>query len=312
MEIINRLEEALPNLYVYGELGRGGLAIVYGALVQDSEESRAIKVYADTKHYKETGELRPNGTTLSELEYATKHSRVFRTPGLVPVYETGTIKTKNGELPYVVMEKVEGTNFDEVIDRNNSQKGYLKKVRRFMRAGGRAIKKLHDSGLIHGDLKPSAVLESGRKIKVIDYDTVAPSPQKTEWVTGSIPYMAREQYCGAETSTAADVSQWTSTFYAALCQGSTPLRDATKKRTGCTDQECSQHLMLETLKIGFEPKLPEWVHTAGDNQINKILRQGLGEPSKRPSISELTDMIDKALDMTITLQGMTDQNWSVR
>ena len=137
-----------------GEIGRGGLGVVYLARDRDLDRRVALKVVE--------GALAGEARIIARLEH----------PAIVPVYEAGTLP--DGRVFYA-MKLVTGARLDQYIAQSPSLAERLRVVRRV----GEALAFGHSRGAIHRDLKPQNVMvgEFG-EVYVMDWgvEAVAGTP----------------------------------------------------------------------------------------------------------------------------------------
>jgi serine/threonine protein kinase len=182
---------------IEGELGRGGIGIVYLArdmqlhqrrvvvkvLLQDSENS-THKPWFKKKFEQEI-------EALVRLDH----------PSIVGVLDAGAMP--DGK-PFFVMQFVEGVTLRALL--KDDLLGF-QRLAHILRQIGNALTAAHDKGIIHRDLKPENVmvqtLNDGEEIvKLIDFgiatvkdSQVATAAERTK-VAGALPYMAPEQLRG--------------------------------------------------------------------------------------------------------------------
>ncbi len=126
----------LPDLtgtryQIEGEIGRGGLGVVYAAL--DSQLGRRVAI----KVLDSTDEAR----LIANLEH----------PAIVPVYEAGTLPDGRA---FYAMKLVEGARLDRYLDEHRSISECLRVIERI----GEALSFAHSRGVLHRDLKPQNVM----------------------------------------------------------------------------------------------------------------------------------------------------------
>jgi formylglycine-generating enzyme required for sulfatase activity/tRNA A-37 threonylcarbamoyl transferase component Bud32 len=187
----------IPGYLIEGELGRGGMGVVYRARQADLHRPVAIKMILGGKYTDSVAQAR----FLVEAEVIA----AIQSPHIVQVHEFG----RHDDQPYFVLEFVGG----------GSLAGKLKAAGRFSpRDAAVMVAKLaegmaaaHQKGVVHRDLKPANVLltESGEP-KVTDFG-LAKVGQSDITATGAVmgtpSYMSPEQAAGRtkEVGTPTDV-----------------------------------------------------------------------------------------------------------
>jgi serine/threonine-protein kinase len=204
-----------------GELGRGGMGVVYKARQVGLERVVALKMILAGSMASEDQHRRFR----AEAQVAAR----VQHPHVVQVFETGQI---NG-LPYLVMQYVEGCSLAERLRAGPLP---IEAAVRLAAAVARAVADLHTHGIVHRDLKPSNILLDAADrpfvtdfglAKLIEGDSGA---TQSGTILGTVQYMAPEQAAGRgkEVSPAADVYALGSILYELLTgrppfQAETPL-----------------------------------------------------------------------------------------
>jgi len=136
METIGRYE-------VKGELGRGGMAIVYRAIDPNIGREVAIKVLPRE--------------FMQEADFLSRFQREVKTVGqlshaaIVPIYDAAEDKGQ----PYLVMRLMKGGSLLDRVRRGPLPLNEVVAI--FNRLGG-ALDEAHSKGVIHRDLKPGNIL----------------------------------------------------------------------------------------------------------------------------------------------------------
>ncbi len=188
-----RLSQALGTSYtVEGEIGRGGMGVVYHARDERLKRQVAIKVLPPELAFREEIRIR----FLREAETAARLSH----PHVVPIHSVG--EGPDG-LVYFVMAFVDGEPLSERLKR----RGRLppEEARRILIETADALGAAHALGVIHRDVKPDNILLEGSRGRVVVTDfgiAKALSSTSTGALTGTgvaigTPhYMSPEQAAG--------------------------------------------------------------------------------------------------------------------
>jgi serine/threonine protein kinase len=176
-------------------LGRGAVGAVFEA--HDPEGRRvAIKVLH--------AEWRQNELIVERFAREARVLMRLRSPYVGKLLDVGNLDETQGDLPYLVLEFLEGSDLDAHI----VEKGRLP-FRQAFAWGADAcegVAEAHELGVIHRDLKPSNVFLADQRagaprVKVLDFGIAAGEPASgssakltnVEALLGSPAYMAPEQ-----------------------------------------------------------------------------------------------------------------------
>ncbi|HEY7635948.1 MAG TPA: serine/threonine-protein kinase, partial [Gemmatimonadales bacterium] len=136
-----RLAAALGNAYtIEGEVGRGGMGVVYRARDERLQRRVAIKVLPPELAFQQ--DIRERFTR--EAQTAAKLSH----PNIVPIHTVG----EGQGLVYFVMGYVDGESVAARIRRRG--KLPVEEVRRIMKEAADALGAAHALSIIHRDIKP--------------------------------------------------------------------------------------------------------------------------------------------------------------
>src|SRR5438034_10595433 len=156
--LASRLSQALGSSYTLeGEIGRGGMGVVFSARDERLKRQVAIKVLPPELAFREEIRLR----FLREAETAARLSH----PHIVPIHSVG--EGPDG-LVYFVMAFVDGESLGAKLKR----RGRLPpdEARRIMQATADALGAAHALGIIHRDVKPDNILLEGSRGRVVVTD----------------------------------------------------------------------------------------------------------------------------------------------
>lgn len=171
---------------IIGELGRGGMGIVYKA--QDTVLDRLVAFKVLPQAFTENPQAIAN--FMREAQAAAKLNH----PNIVTVYDTGE---QQGHY-YIAMEYVEGTTLKEILRRRGaiSPSGVL----HVMMQMSEALAYAHEKKVVHRDIKPAnAMWTRDKKVKLMDFGlakVVEEARNHTTVVAGTPYYMSPEQTLG--------------------------------------------------------------------------------------------------------------------
>ena len=171
---------------IVGELGRGGMGIVYKA--QDTVLDRlvAFKVLPQA--------LTENPQAISNFMREAQAAAKLNHPNIVTVYDTGE---QQGRF-YIAMEYVEGTTLKEILRRRGaiSPSGILHVLMQI----SEALAYAHEKKVVHRDIKSAnAMWTRDKKVKLMDFGlakVVEEARNHTTVVAGTPYYMSPEQTLG--------------------------------------------------------------------------------------------------------------------
>ncbi len=152
-----RLAEALGSAYtIEGEIGRGGMGVVYRARDERLKRPVAIKVLPPELAYRQDIRTR----FMREAETAARLSH----PHIVPIHSVGD----SHDLVYFVMGYVDGESLGVRVKRRGRLS--IEEARRVMKETADALSAAHAQGVIHRDVKPDNILLEGTRGRVMVTD----------------------------------------------------------------------------------------------------------------------------------------------
>src|SRR5438270_380985 len=192
--LATRLSQALGSSYTLeGEIGRGGMGVVFNARDERLKRQVAVKVLPPELAFREEIRLR----FVREAETAARLSH----PRIVPIHSVG--ESPDG-LVYFVMAYVDGESLGAKLKR----RGRLPpdEARRIMQETADALGAAHAFGIIHRDVKPDNILLEGSRGRVAGTDfaiakalsstTGGATLTATGVAIGTPHYMSPEQAAG--------------------------------------------------------------------------------------------------------------------
>jgi WD40 repeat protein len=264
---------AVPGYQILGELGRGGMGVVYRARQIALKRVVALKMVLAGGHAS-VGELdrfRREAEAVARLQH----------PNIVQIYEVG----EHDDLPYFSLEYCAGGSLAAKLHGTPLP---AKPAAELVATLARAMHAAHQAGVVHRDLKPANVLLTDDGMpKVTDFGLAktldATGVTRTGAVMGTPSYMAPEQAAGEIHSIgpAADVYALGAILYE-LLTGRPPFKAATAIDT------VMQVVADEPVSVRrLQPKTPRDLETVALRCLAK-------EPGKRyATAAALADDLDR-------------------
>jgi eukaryotic-like serine/threonine-protein kinase len=187
-----RLADALGDAYtIEGEVGRGGMGVVYRARDERLQRRVAIKVLPPELAFQK--DIRERFTREAQTAARLSH------PHIVPIHSVG----EGQGLVYFVMGYVDGESVAGRIRRRG--KLPVEEARRIMKEAADALSAAHALSIIHRDIKPDNILLEGTRGRVMVTDFgIAKALSSTSGATltgagvaiGTPAFMSPEQAAG--------------------------------------------------------------------------------------------------------------------
>ncbi|MDO8667171.1 MAG: protein kinase [Gemmatimonadales bacterium] len=153
----SRLADALGSAYtIEGEIGRGGMGVVYRAKDERLKRSVAVKVLPPDLAYR--SDIRARFMREAETSARLSH------PHIVPIHAVGDAN----DLVYFIMGFVDGESLGLRLKRRGRLS--VDEARRIMREAADALAAAHQQGVIHRDVKPDNILLEGTRGRVMVTD----------------------------------------------------------------------------------------------------------------------------------------------
>ena len=206
----------IPGYSILGEVGRGGMGVIYRAHQISLDRPVALKLLRKDA----SSDIRERFRSEAEAAGRLRH------PNIAPVYDAGICDGR----PYFVMEYVEGGTLGRKIG-GRPQPPVEAAV--LVEALSRAAQYAHENGVVHRDLKPANILLAADGApKIADFglarQSISGLGTRTGDVLGTPSYMAPEQAAGRShpSGPAGDIYSLGAVLYECLT-GRPPFKGAT-------------------------------------------------------------------------------------
>jgi Tol biopolymer transport system component len=214
---------------VIGEIGRGGMGVVYRAHDEALARDVAIKVLPP--------EFASDSERLRRFEQEAKAAGQLNHPNILVVYDVGTHKGA----PYIVTELLEGESLRE---RLSSGALPVRKATETTVQIAQGLSAAHEKGIIHRDLKPDNVfLTKDGHVKILDFGLAKLARSRDEFagatlteatqagtVLGTVGYMSPEQVLGKPLDARSDLFSLGVVLYE-MVSGTRPFHKASAPET---------------------------------------------------------------------------------
>ena len=206
---------------ILGEIGRGGMGIVYRSYQKSLDKVVAVKTITE-------GPFATRGD-IERIHQEARRAAGLQHPNIVTVHQVAEYQGQH----FFVMEYIEGKSLADLVgDRPLPST----KAAQHVKTIAEAIHYAHQRQILHLDLKPANILldEQGKPY-VTDFGLAKRMGDNARYlpysaVGGTATYMAPEQVVGGELTTATDVYGLGAILYA-LLTGSPPFKAETLPQT---------------------------------------------------------------------------------
>lgn len=193
VDLAGSLQAALGDRYqLDGELGRGGMAVVFRAQDRRHHRSVAIKTLLP-----EVAAAFGPDRFLQEIELASQLVH----PNIVPIFDSGAVETATGQqLLYYVMPVIAGESLRARLERERQLPAA--EALSITRDIGEALGYAHASGTVHRDVKPENIMVMAGRALLMDFGIARSTGGQhtrltgTGFAVGTPAYMSPEQAAG--------------------------------------------------------------------------------------------------------------------
>jgi len=180
---------------IINKIGSGGMGEVF--LADDTKLNRKVALKFLPAKYTSDAELVTRFKREAQAAAALNH------PNIVTIFEVGDFNN----LPYIVMEHVEGHSLGDLIDKGNLSFDEIIDITIQLCEG---LEKAHSSGITHRDIKSSnIIIDSDNRARILDFG-LAVSQRVSKLTTGAttlgtLEYMSPEQASGKDVNNQSDL-----------------------------------------------------------------------------------------------------------
>jgi eukaryotic-like serine/threonine-protein kinase len=241
-------------------LGFGGMSEVHRARDVRLDRDVAVKLLS--------ADLARDPDCYLRFRREAQHAAALNHPAIVAVYDTGTVETDAGPLPYIVMEYVDGCTLRDIVH----DEGPIEQRRSIEIIADvcQALNFSHLHGIIHRDVKPANIM-IGRTgaVKVMDFGiarTLTESGKKltqTAAILGTAHYLSPEQARGETVDARSDVYSLACVLYEIL--------------TGETPFVGESPVSVAFQHVRADPTPPSQRHDGISSELDAVILKGLAK-----------------------------------
>ena len=184
---------------IQGEIGKGGMGIVYRAIDPYIGRTVAIKTIRLDLLRGESG----RDEALKRFQREAQAAGNLSHPNIVTIYDVG----EHEGLIYIAMEHVDGCSLEDLL--LQGRKFTLPEIARLLGQIAPALDYAHGKGIVHRDIKPANILvDRDLKVSIVDFGiarTATSTMTQTGMLMGTPRYMSPEQIAGKKVDSRADI-----------------------------------------------------------------------------------------------------------
>lgn len=190
----NQTPSQIGKYRIVGILGRGSMGVVYRGL--DPEIGRTVAIKTLRRVAEKNLPISGTDAALERFRNEARSAGNLRHPNIITVFDASI----DGDIPYIVMDFVEGESLSSMIARQGAFPpvqaiNYLSQI-------ASALDYAHKRRVYHRDIKPSNLIVDGNDmVYVLDFGVASISRSYSDWetpltkapVVGTPGYMSPEQ-----------------------------------------------------------------------------------------------------------------------
>jgi serine/threonine protein kinase len=191
------MSRTLGHYSIKGEIGRGGMAVVYSAVQESLNRVVALKEL-------DLSRFRSEPTVLERFRLEARSAAALDHPNIITIYDLW----EDGDKVYIAMEHIDGVELKDVLVRHGAME-FVSAIHVALETCA-ALHYAHGRGMVHRDVKPGNIMLSRKGgVRLMDFGIVSVSGTGDLTVTGQIlgtpAYMSPEQIAGENLGPGADI-----------------------------------------------------------------------------------------------------------
>ena len=202
---------------IVGELGRGGMGVVYKGFESSLGRNVAIKMLSEA--------LADDAMVVERFFREARSMAQLNDPHIVQIYFVGEDQGQ----PFFAMEFVNGESLSQRLKREHRLEPF--EAARLLLQVSQGLATAHDRGVVHRDIKPANLLITDRGVvKVADFGIALASQDFNKKLTGTGQFVGTPGYLSPEVCLGKPVDQRSDIFalgivFFEMLTGQTPFQD---------------------------------------------------------------------------------------
>lgn len=264
--------QTIGRYEIISTLGSGAMGMVYKA--RDPELNREVAIKTLKNAIRETGIEADKA--IERFRNEARSAGALRHPNLITVFEASV----DGLVPYIVMDYIDGTSFDELLETNG--KLLPEAALSFLSQIASGLDYAHEKNVLHGDIKPSnIIIDHDNNAILVDFGLAQSQAGTTQRSDGTLSatrfgtpeYLAPEQAMGRELDRKSDLFSLAIVAYECLA-GELPFKGESPEAV--LEAVVNQEPLPISLVSGLSPALdPLFMRALAKSKDHRFLTASL-------------------------------------